>query len=216
MLTRLLDSHPEIRCTGELLRKWVPWPALYVESERRRYSEPVFGFKVFVHHLIDDQRVSDPKSLLALFHRSGYRIIYLKRENLLRHAISQYLRKVTGVTHSRSGNVVRGPYEVDIAFVLRHLRTRERFWREAEAALGDLPYLKLSYEQDLEDGSLHQATANRAFSFLGLDSAPVEAELKRINDKRLPELIANYDDLVAALEGTPYSVWLEEPVGATA
>ena len=210
LLTQLLDSHPEIDCEKELLARWVPWQQAYVESRRRVHPSQVFGFKVFVHHLIDDQRIQ-PRRFLDDLHHRGYQIVYLKRENILRHSLSQCLRKATGVTHSTSGQVVRERYRIDVDYLLRHMKVRDRMWQEAEHALEGKSFYRLTYEDDLQDGSRHQATVDGIFSFLGLDSAPVHSELKRINDKCLSDLIENYDELAQTLSGTKYEMWLEEP-----
>ncbi|HEX7003906.1 MAG TPA: hypothetical protein VF168_06950 [Trueperaceae bacterium] len=210
LLTRLLDSHPRVDCEMELLARWVPWPELYVESQRRRVRAEYFGFKVFVHHLVRDQRMGRPKEFLDRMHDRGYRIIYLKRENLLRHSLSQYLRRATGVTHATSDGVVSRRYAIDVDLLLRHMRDREEFWCLAEEALSGKPYHYLSYERDLQDGRSHQRTLDGVFSFLGVESAPVHTDLRRINDRRLVDLIENYDELAAALRATPYEMWLDE------
>ena len=213
LLTQLLDSHPKIVCERELLAKWVPWPEAYVESRRRVHPSQVFGFKVFVHHVITNQR-RDPGQFLDRMYDRGYQIIYLKRENLLRHSLSQVLRKATGVTHSTRGNVVRQSYRIDIDYLMQHMQLRERMWREAELALEGKPHYRLTYEQHLQDDRRHQAAMDNVFSFLGLEHAPVRADLKRINDKKLSDLIENYDELERALSGTQFEIWLEETESA--
>ncbi|MEX2535689.1 MAG: sulfotransferase [Trueperaceae bacterium] len=208
LFTQLLNAHPDIHCAGELLRDWVPLPKLYIESHRRHYKANVFGFKVFIHHLMRDQGIKDPERFLNRMHDQGYKLLYLKRENLLRHSMSQGLRKVTGVTHTTSG-VDLPSHRVDIETFMRHLRTREYFWREAEEALEGLPYHALSYEMDLENSACHQVAMDKVFLFLNLPPVTVQTNMKRINNKHLRDILANYDELVQAVSGTPYARWLE-------
>jgi len=62
------------------------------------------------------------------------------------------------------------------------------------------------------------------FKFLEIGSAPVTTSLRRINVHPLSKLVENYDELAAALAGTPWAAQLageaaDEPTtttGATA
>ena len=66
--------------------------------------------------------------------------------------------------------------------------------------LGALPHLRIRYDTDLADNTLHQATADRAFEWIGVDSATVAGGMKKIlpSDPRL--VIANYDALAQAMQ----------------
>lgn len=209
LLRRLLNSHPDVSCSGELLRKRVPLPQLYLETQSRRCPSKVTGSKVFIHHLLRNQKIKDPSRFLLQLNERGYKIIYLKRENILRHSVSQWLRKVTGVTHSSSNTEVPR-HRVDVDFLIRHLKAREYYWEEAERALDGLPYHRITYENDLERSDHHQEAMDEIFSFLEVEPVAVKADLRRINDKQLSEIIENYEEVTLALSGTRYSRWLEE------
>jgi LPS sulfotransferase NodH len=210
LLKELLNAHPMIECAGELLVDWVPWPELYVEAQSRARRDKVFGFKVFIHHLDRDQGMEDPARFLRRMHEKGYRLVYLKRENLVRHAMSQMLRKATGVTHARDGKVQIPRHQVDARAFMRHLQVRDYYWRQAERALEGLPHHRVLYESALETSANHQSTMQQLFTFLGLPPIEVCARLKRINDKPLSEIVENYDEIVQAVDAGPYSCWLEQ------
>jgi hypothetical protein len=49
----------------------------------------------------------------------------------------------------------------------------------------------------------------RVFSYLDLSNVDVTTTLVRQNPGRLAELIANYDEVVAAVSGTEYAPYLD-------
>lgn len=208
LLRGFLNAHPKVDCRNELLTSWVPWPETYCEAHSRLSRAPVYGCKVFVHHLIDDQGVEDIRGFLAGVQRRGFQLVYLRRENLIRHALSNFLRKRTGVTHAQESLPDLEAFKLDIARFVRHLHVRDRFWNVADEAISDLEHHALSYERDLVDPDGHQHTANEVFRFLGLEPVSVQARLRRINDRRLTELIQNYEELERALAGGPFERWL--------
>lgn len=83
LLVELLDSHPQIHCDNEILHDRVLFPRLYIDSCASRYQSQVYGFKFLSYQIKDVQRISQPKKFLLQLYQSGYKIIYLRRENLL-------------------------------------------------------------------------------------------------------------------------------------
>lgn len=209
LLRDLLNSHPEVECAGEPLRDWVPWPETTCEIFAARSSARVFGCKVFVHHLRDRQFYDDSARFLERMQRRGYRILYLERANLVRHALSNFIRRETGVTHAMGRRVELDEFELDIEAFVAHLHVRERFWREAEEAIDGRDFLRIVYEHDLMDHAVRQKSMDRVFEYLGVESVSVGTSLEQINTKRLSDLITNYDELKRALEGSDFERWLE-------
>ena len=88
LLMDLLSSHPEIHCDGELLYYRVPFPAQFVKLKSALTLKKHFGFKVKIYQLVEIQNIKDPREFIMEFYNRGWKIISLKRENLLRHVIS--------------------------------------------------------------------------------------------------------------------------------
>ena len=102
LLTTLFNSHPEIHCDQEILFNPVKFPKLFVRARCRAAVKPVYGFKVKIYQLngmtwtSPRQSISDPSTFLRYFQQRGWKIIYLRRENLLRTEISNNIRWARG------------------------------------------------------------------------------------------------------------------------
>lgn len=216
LLAELLDAHPEVHCATEIFRLSPPFPNAYRRAVERLSPAPVFGFKLQVHHLDNELGLDDrqAEAFVVGLVEAGYRFIYLKRENSLRQVISDRLREAGGPTYLRSsGPHVIDPLTVDVKAVLDRLKTRQHYWDVAERLLVHTDHVHVGYEADLQESGKHQATADRLFSFLGLQSAPVSTSTRRINTRTLSELVENYAELQAALADTPWAAQLEQPSG---
>lgn len=216
LLAELLDAHPEVHCATEIFRLSPPFPNAYRRAVERLSPAPVFGFKLQVHHLDNELGLDDrqAEAFIVGLVEAGYRFIYLKRENSLRQVISDRLREAGGPTYLRSsGPHVIDPLTVDVEAVLARLKTRQHYWDVAEKLLEHTDHVRVGYEADLQESGNHQATADRLFSFLGLQSAPVSTSTRRINTRRLSELVENYAELQAALADTPWAAQLEQQSG---
>jgi len=217
VLADLLDTHPEVYCATEIFRLSPPFPHAYRRAMEKLSPAPVFGFKLQVHHLDNELHLDErhAEEFVIQLAEVGYRFIYLKRDNSLRQVISDRLREAGGPTYLRSD----GPHElprlaVDVQNVLQRLETRRHYWEVAERLLAHTDNVWVSYESDLQKSENHQEAADRLFAFLGLQSAPVATSMRRINTRPLSALIENYDELEAALRGTPWAAQLAESPAA--
>jgi LPS sulfotransferase NodH len=224
LLAQLLDSHPRIRCEGELLARGHRFPpgrrrsALrYLEGRSAAFTGRAYGFKVKIYQLREDQEMSDPGAFLSALHARGWRILHLRRQDLLRQVLSNLVAEERGAWHLEEGDheIPMTPLVVAPEVVLEGLARRRAHAADEEAALGGIPRLELVYERDLLDPARHQATADRVCAWLGLPAAPVRSRLRRINRGRLRELVANHEALVAALRGSDFTILLdgEDPPG---
>ena len=100
---------------------------------------------------------------------------------------------------------------MDPAQIIAVMRRRQAHLDNEAAVLREFEYLTVDYERDLLDPLQHQPTADRVFRFLGIEPAAVKTDLSRSVSGSLSDRIANYDDLVAALEGTEFSHFVSDP-----
>lgn len=209
LLRSLLNSHPDVRCEGEILVDPVAEPIEFLRETARNPARPVFGFKVKIYQLTDAQKV-DPREFLSELRVQSYRIIYLRRNNLLRHAISNTFAEARRSYHDRSTGP-RPSLAVDPAQLIGVMQRRQKHLDNEAVVLEGFEYLTVEYERDLLDPRQHQPTADRVFAFLGLEPVSVATDLSRSVSGSLSDRIANYDELAAALDGTEFSHFLTDP-----
>lgn len=212
LLTSSLDSHPEIRCADEILRFPRLAPLNYVERDGRRVSARAFGFHVKPTQLRNVQGLGPAgwPGFVAAMHARGWRIIHLWRENALAQFLSWERAKVIGRTHVRSrGELSKAKVRLDPDTIVRRLGNRVCRLEEERAALRDLPHVDLSYERDLRDAQTRERALDRVLAHIDMPRAPMSSPLLRMGLPRLSDMIENYDEIAAALAGTPHRRFLD-------
>jgi hypothetical protein len=211
LMTSTLDRHSAICCHDEILCLPRAFPLPFIANTARASAAPCFGFHVKIYQLLAWQRVRDAGIFLQEMHRRGWKIIYLWRENALRHVVSNVYAEASGAYYSRAGSTGAKPERVYIPLERVHHDIAMRLrMREAEKrVLGDLPYFELCYERDLENAQAQSDSFRRVQQFLGLEIEELVPELKKRVDRPLPDLIDNYAEIAAALSGTPHKRYLE-------
>ncbi len=210
LLVDLLNSSPSVYCDEELFFYKMHSPARYVEGKSRLCKAPVYGFKAKIYQLSDVQE-TDPALFMRRLHRNGWTIIHIERENLLRHSLSAVLAEQRQLYQAKDEIDLRGQREkehVPVELLIGEMQQRERFRRQEAAVLQDLPHIPISYEADLADSEKQQRSLNRIFEALGVPSVEVYTNLRRINSKALHDDVANYDELVSALDSNGYEKYL--------
>ena len=89
LLTTLLDQHPHIKCEGEVLANSVGNAHHFIQGKSIQYSSKklAWGFKVKHHQLTKHQKI-DPQTFLKKLSQEGWKVIYLRRENIVLQALS--------------------------------------------------------------------------------------------------------------------------------
>jgi len=227
LLADLLNCHPAIFCDGEIFLKFCKQPPY---SRFSRLFAKLLSPHFYIKGCVDfsqsntwygfDLKISQLKTVhfeplhgalheqLSDLHRNNWRIIYLRRDNLYRQAVSNLL------AHSRKGWHVTKPTTFPPAYIDTGHLIKEliRFEKQAileHNALQHLPHLSLLYERDLRQAGNHQAAADKAFSYLGLESFPVQTSLHRTTADSLADDIQNYEEIVRFIAQTKYAHYLE-------
>jgi LPS sulfotransferase NodH len=216
LLTESLNAHPDIRCEGEILKRRVRSPRTFVENRARLARTRAYGFKVKIYQLTRDQGLSEipehhaVRAFLRSLSDDGWRLIHLRRRNLLRHAVSSLLLVRTGVAHRRREERL-AKVVVDCDLVVRRMMERESFAIREEAALQALPHRAVVYEDHLLDPADRARCLTEIVGELGL--APCDGlttSLRRNTPPRLEDLIENYDELAEALAPTRFAKFLDD------
>jgi LPS sulfotransferase NodH len=208
LLGDLLDQHPQVYFGHEILAQRVRSPRSTIERMRFRHARHVVGFHVKIYQLTDEQRISNVGGWIRNLSRCGWQVISLRRENLLRHVLSNITAIQAQRYDDRSGAPAPVRVHVDPENLLTWMRTRERVGRDESAALKGVPHLALGYETDLQDSASWQATARAAFEYLDLEPVEVNSTLSRLNVGRLEDLIENYAEVAEAVTAAGYARYL--------
>jgi hypothetical protein len=146
---------------------------------------------------------------LQRLNADGWKFIHLKRTNYLRHKISNLLLSETKITHIKKGEEFqKRKINVDCEILLKSIEYSEEVERMEEENLKNIPNLKIIYEKDLEDNSVHQETADKIFNYLGLKHYEVTSQFERMTPQNLDQIILNYDEVLRFFKDTKYFQFL--------
>jgi hypothetical protein len=208
----LLNSSPEIHCDGEILRYKVPLPKLYARACSMKSKKSIYGFKVKLIHLTADQKLKNPEQFMADMHEQGWKIIYLKRTNVLRQEVSLQMtfhRKTLGHRQAWGHKVSDKPLKVkvplDCGNLIQRLERREKFLQNEEKILKGLSHITLTYEGDLLHAENHQRTTDKLFDYLATPRVPVATQWAKSGKSELSTIIENYEEVSQTLAGTKYA-----------
>lgn len=203
LLEQLLCATGQFRGYGELLGQVgsaAYLPMRFIDGHARLASRRHFVCHVKLYHLTRDRlqrgrAAIDPAHFLQELSARGYRVVFLRRDNLVRQVVSNRMARVRGSFHKTDDRPETTTLHVEREYFHRRLEKRESFALEERRALAGVPHLEIVYENDLEQPALHQRTTDRIMRYLGLPSAPVAADVRKINTRPLSEIVANYDEV---------------------
>lgn len=227
-LCSMLDSHPEVLCHHELfnpagIHAALSWrggavdavdvgAVLGTQAERDRapldfvarvWSRArgcrAVGFKL--------NRGQNEAAFTAVLADRGVRKILLRRDNRLKTFVSERIAARTGLWESypdspRSQEQVR--IRVDLGELRRHIDENRAYYGSLTAELAGQDVLALRYEDLVADGAHASETGawRPVFDFLGVGAAELKAETRKQNATDLRQIILNFDEVAAALQGT--------------
>ena len=210
LLGSLLANHPQVHFANEVLFDQMLLPQTWIEGGRRRNPAACYGIHVKIYQLRDEHRVRDVNAWLHGMHERGWKIVYLRRENLLRHVLSNMLADARGSYHDRDGSVSNPRLEVDVLGLVTHMGLRrQNLLAEAEALAG-LPFETVVYEDDLLDETQWQPTVDRLYKHIGLASVPVSSALRRTSSADLASMVANLEEIRPALTALGWGGFIDE------
>lgn len=212
LLVDLLRSHPDIQCDGEILHDWKWFPEHHVLKRMERSQKQAYGFKLLSYQLDSVLCFSQPQQFIFWLLDQGFRLIYLQRNNLLKHALSQINARVNQFavrgedmnTH-RSKKIHIQPDE--LFWWLKKLQNRQLY---EEKVLEDIDCLNLVYENDLINAENWQKSLSQIFEYLSLSPIMTNTNLIKVTPEKVTDLVDNYNELVEMLQPTIYSKFLEE------
>lgn len=232
VLGDLMDQHDDLCWLGELyLPIFLAWqrehglnqigarvdPLAYLQQRLADYAANRFvGWEVKFFHL---QKLGLPLAdYVAALHEMGVtRFIVLRRKNRLRKIVSSLIAQERGRFHQQAEddqrpfpyNIHINPHQIAIDFsqesLLTFLTKYETELQELTRLLNDSKTLWLTYEEDVMDDPL--SAYQTVCRFLKLPPQAVVVHYGRINPYSLREMICNFAEIEAYLQGTPFA-WM--------
>ena len=210
LLVSLLNNNRIIHCHSELLIKRVVFPKLYLKCQERLARKEVYGFKVLLYNF-GVQDIQDPLDILGDLYRDGYKIISLKRRNILRQVVSHMYAVHRSKFHLNKGqaepNLNR--MRIDSKYLHSELEFFLDYRLHEEQILTNFSYLQLYYEDDLLDERCHQQAVDKVADYLGIPTAIGTTKLAKTTPQDLYNIIENYDEFKMLVENTGYSQYLD-------
>lgn len=216
-LVDLLNNHSQIDCRGELLKPYFRigierfrgrkyFPLSFVEGMSKTSAGSWFGFKVKIYQLDKQPYVPDVSRFIDRLEARNWKLIYLYRDNVFEHAISNIVAKAFYVYHQREEKKV-SQVHVDLAQLLRLMRERLEFLDREKEVLKGREYLSLEYESDLNKNTAE--TLKRIQDYLGLPNEQLQSELKKIVNRSYADVIENYDEVLQCLKDNGFERYIK-------
>lgn len=229
VLSDLLNQHPEIAWRNEPFEGLAAtYRAMHPNHRAERYirdilyrmNTPVFGFDfkyLQEQHLNSDYAALDLPGFLDTCSKVGInRHILLSRKNHLRRAVSTAIGAKTKTWNSDRNPEKTTTVELSLNNFVSYGKSMSLLdffasIEQAESVITQTVFgealLTLSYEDDIEKDP--RIGYEKCCEFLGLEPAPVNVRLKRMNPRPLHLLLENYNEVADYLKNTPYAWMLE-------
>ena len=186
---------------GELLgteRGEIPDPIQYIRRLATHRATENIIFHVKVYQLTRDRKQPiDPAEFLNALYGDGWKIIYLRRKNKVRHAISTVVALNLHRWEKYNDDEVRFSMTIDCNEFVDKVKERISFEEAERDALAKIQYHEVIYEDDLEKSDTQQAAINRILDYISLEHRKVSTRLRKVNTQPLKDIIVNYDEFLA-------------------
>ncbi len=158
---------------------------------------------------ITEQQKDDPGQLIQQLSES-WKIIYLYRENPVEHALSSIIAESRNAYETRSESHKLERLTVDIPYFESLVKGRLTYAKQEQDTLSGIEHYSISYERCLKNPANHLTTILGICRFLGIPEFVPESDLKKVNNKRLPDLIANYDDFCECIINNKWTDYVDD------
>jgi hypothetical protein len=195
LLTDLMNCHPDLMCEGEILfpKRYIPYR--YLVSRPYRFPQPTYGCKIKIDELLYTQKV-DPTRFITSIYRLGWKIIFLRRDDILAQSISRILSVMTNKWHTfKYKDIRKGRYTINPEELIQQLEFRNKMKKEQENSLRFSQYTTLIYERDLLNTPNHQKTMDNIFNYLDLTPVSVNTKYLKSTSTQLKDIIVNYEEI---------------------
>lgn len=213
LLASLLDSHPSVRCEGELLAKRVPRPLAWFDgrsAHARLQGQLVWGCKVISQHLRwFPEEYGEGDQLLRELVERDFKLIVLRRRDWLLQALSAAHASRTKYHFTADETPCFDAMRVDPVEVLSLLLTIEQEDALVASSAATLPHIELWYEDDLQTPDRQQCTLDRLTAALGIAPATVSSRYVSVAPPSFAGRVANADEVSELIASTRFAPFLD-------
>lgn len=209
--TGYFEKHGELfnKIRGEIL-----FPLHFIRGLPKRTPDKNFIFHVKIYQLTRDRkRPVDPADFINALYQEGWKIIYLKRRNKVRHVLSNKVANARGASHKfdneKDNEKEELSLEIDLESFIRGVNGRDKFDEMEQRILQNVDYHEVVYEDDLENQENHQETINGILDYLSLERKQVSTRLRKVYNTPLNKLIKNYDQFEKRMIQEGWGEYLE-------
>ena len=209
LLRRLINSHPDIYCDDEIfLQRKAVFPRHYLNNKSRIAKSKIFGYKAKLTQL--ENQYSNRKKILEHFFSDDFKIIYLRRKNIFRQAVSGMIGGQRQIWHDTETNPLAGNFfYIDVEDLLNSMNILEEILQREQEILDGKKYHFVCYEDDLLNQEDHQSTMDKVFEYLDVETVPVNTKIVRTTTDDLSDFIENDKEVLEAVKNSKYSKFLE-------
>lgn len=205
LLVELLDGHPQIACLGEILRFRTFAPASYIRNCMKTCDAPRRGFKLLSYQVRTLCSPARQSAIRDWMEENRVTVFHLRRENLLRHAVSNIYAERRGAYHSTDkGAATRQSIHIEPEELLRWMDGSKALLEFELGFLEGLDRFEIVYEKHLSDAERQQQTYSEILAKLDLPHHPSSTTLKKVTPPDLRQLIENFSEIERALSGTAH------------
>ena len=208
LLLNLLNNSHLIHTEGELLSHSlnIDDPVQKIKEAELKSEAHVFGFKLLTYQLF--MRFEDPVKFIKYLLSDDYKILYLRRRNIVRIAISNINARQKGKFHyfkKDAHDINRySKIKIDINDLFKWIKVAEQNHERENEILKDIPVLSLFYEDDLSEEQFHQRTVEKVCNYIDIPIYTVSSRIVKNIPVELPDYIENFNELKEALRNTKY------------
>lgn len=222
LLESLLCSTGHFSKNGELFDKTqgqseVLFPIQFVRGLSKWKSTENFIFHTKIYQLTQNRkRPIEPNFFLEKLYLDGWKIIYLRRNNKVKHVLSNIVvesrgpRDQVGTWHKFDDKQEKLNVFVDCERLVRKVEKRFRFDAYEREVLANIKYHEVVYEEDLEKSTAHQKTVDSILDYLGLEHREASTKHRKINNMPMAELISNYEEFIDCLKKQGWENFVKE------
>lgn len=213
LLEDLLCSTSHFNKRGEILGGLgtkIRFPYQYISGLVNRYSNENFIFHLKVYHLTRDRdKKIDPVVFLKKLQNNGWSFIYLYRKNRLNHYLSNKIAESRNAYHKYDNRKENFRLTINVDNLKQGIEERINFEKFELNALADINFIKIVYEEDLQNSANHQNTVNNIFDYLRLERRQSFTSMVKVNQLSQKDIIENYSEVAAFMKENGMSEYLE-------
>jgi len=217
LLVNLINCAENVYCDGEIFGTEYPFniwhKRLYMKLRTKAFKQKTYGCRIKIYELYKHQGMSIDESIAFIntLAKDGWKIIHLTRTNKFRQCLSSLVAEERNVYHFTDNSAkTKKKVTVKAEEIPDRIKWLHIFDQQEQDALKDISYLSVNYEEDLENQNHHQATLDRICTFLNIDKAKSNIELKRTSSSILEDYIENHDVVKSVLVSKNLEHYLSE------